>query len=258
VIEGDRAVAVELADGQRFDADAVISTLNPEQTFLELVGTESLPEDVRFAAEGWEWEERSLFGLHLGVQGKVAFRAEDPRVNDAMLVFCGLETEDELHDHLARLDAGERSGCDWLHVTVPTRFDASMAPAGHQLIRAEAVVGYDHPWETEAKAFGDGAIALLQEFAEIGDVVFRREHTPKDIEAKLTTMKRGSFKHGAYSTLQMGYLRPNDLCSHAATPIPGLFVGGASLYPGGMILGGPGYLAAQVVGEQLGRPIPSS
>ena len=59
-------------------------------------------------------------------------------------------------------------------------------------------------------------------------------------------MKRGSFKHGAYSTLQLGYLRPNELCSRSATPIPGLFVGGASMYPGGMILGGSGFLAAGV------------
>jgi phytoene dehydrogenase-like protein len=67
-------------------------------------------------------------------------------------------------------------------------------------------------------------------------------------------MKRGSIKHGAYTTLQMGYLRPNDLCSQSQTPIPGLFLGGASMYPGGMILGGPGYIAAQVVGEFLGTP----
>ncbi len=29
----------------------------------------------------------------------------------------------------------------------------------------------------------------------------------------------------------------------------------ASVYPGGMILGVPGYIAAGVVGKQLGRPI---
>jgi phytoene dehydrogenase-like protein len=257
VIEEGRVTGVEVEGGERFSTGAVISTLNPEQTFLELVGAEALPEALRFAAEAWEWEERSLFGLHLGVPGKVRFHAKDPRVNDALVVLCGLETEDELLDHLANVDAGEQSACEWLHVTVPTRFDATMAPAGHELIRAEAVVRYEHPWETESKSFGDSAIGLLREFAELGDPVFRREHTPKDIEAKLTTMKRGSFKHGAYSTLQMGFLRPNDLCSHAATPITGLFIGGASLYPGGMILGGPGYLAAQVVGEQLQRPISS-
>ncbi|MCP5070342.1 MAG: NAD(P)/FAD-dependent oxidoreductase, partial [bacterium] len=255
VMEEGRAVGVEVDGGACFAADAVLSTLNPEQTFQQLVGEENLPEDLALATQNWEWEERSLFGLHLGIHGEFSYRADDARVNDALVVFCGLETEEELHAHLAKIDEGQQSECSWLHITVPTRFDATMAPPGHALIRAEAVARYDMPWETEGKAFADSAIALIQKFAKIDDVVLRREHTPKDIEAKLTTMKRGSFKHGAYTPLQMGYLRPNDLCSHSSTPIPGLFVGGASVYPGGMILGGPGYIAAGVVGKQLGRPI---
>jgi phytoene dehydrogenase-like protein len=68
-----------------------------------------------------------------------------------------------------------------------------------------------------------------------------------DIEATLTTTKRGSIKHGAYSPLQMGYPRPNDLCSRSETPIPDLFLGGASMYPGGMEFGGPCFAAAGVV-----------
>jgi len=250
VAEGDTVVGVELADGRRANARAVVSTLNPEQTFRELLDPDALPDLVAEAVDAWEWEERTLFGLHLGLRGGVRFTADDPRVNEAMIVFCGLETEDDLLDHLARIDAGE-TGCEWLHATEFTRFDATMAPPGEQLLRAEAVVKFDAPWETEAKAFGDDCTRLLQEFAELGDVVFRREYTPLDIERKLTTMKRGSFKHGAYTPIQMGYLRPNDLCSRSATPIPGLFVGGASMYPGGMILGGPGFIASGVVADFL-------
>jgi phytoene dehydrogenase-like protein len=128
-----------------------------------------------------------------------------------------------------------------------------MAPPGHHVLRAEAVVAYDDAWRARASAFGDSALALLERYATLGRIVLRRDYTPLDIEAKLTTMKRGSIKHGAYRPLQMGHQRPNDLCSRSATPIPGLFVGGASMYPGGMILGGPGYLAAQVVGRALGE-----
>ena len=247
VVENGVAVGVEVEGGGRIDARAVISTLNPEQTFLNLVGASSLSRDLCQSAEGWEWEERSLFGLHLGIEGEVAFKASDPRVNEAMIVFCGLDTEDQLHEHLARVDAGERGECEWVHVTVPTRFDATMAPPGHQLLRAESVVKYDPAWETEGKAFGDACLETIQAHADLGEVVLRRDYTPVDIEAKLTTMTQGSIKHGAYTPLQMGYLRPNDLCSRSETPIPGLFVGGASMYPGGMILGGPGYLAAGVV-----------
>jgi phytoene dehydrogenase-like protein len=168
-----------------------------------------------------------------------------------MIVFCGLETEDDLHAHLRRIDAGEHDECEWLHVTIPTRFNATMAPPGHQMLRAETVVKYDVPWQAMGNAFADSRIALLNEHADLGDIVLRRQHTPLDIEAKLTPMKRGSIKHGAYTPLQMGHQRPNDLCSRSATPIPGLFLGGASMYPGGMILGGPGFLAARVAGEFL-------
>ena len=247
VMENGRAVGVEVAGGQRFDARAVVSTLNPEQTFLQLVGEPALPGELRHAVQGWQWEDRTMFGLHLGIQGAVTFRHPDARVGEAMIVFCGLDTDDELHMHLQRVDAGTERDCQWLHVTVPTRFDATMAAPGHQLVRAEAVVRYDQSWPARAPAFGDSCLRLLRQYADLGEIVLRRHHTPVDIEAKLTTMKRGSIKHGAYTTLQLGYLRPNEWCSRSQTPIPGLFVGGASMYPGGMILGGSGFLAAGAV-----------
>lgn len=251
VVEHGVAVGVETSDGRRFDGRAVVSTLNPEQTFRQLVDPAAVPADLAQSAELWEWESRSMFGLHLGVEGEVTYHASDPRVGDAMVVFCGLETEEDLRAHLQRVDTGRQHPCEWLHVTVPSRFDATMAPPGHQILRAEAVVSYDAPWQTTGRAFGDSCLALLGEYAGLGEIVLRRHYTPLDIEAKLTTMTRGSIKHGAYTPLQMGHQRPNDLCSRSATPIPGLFVGGASMYPGGMILGGPGFLAAKVVGEFL-------
>jgi phytoene dehydrogenase-like protein len=252
LMDGDTAVGVETADGRTFSARAVISTLNPQQTFLELIGQDALPGDLADTVERWEWEERTLFGLHLGIKGPVTFTADDARVNDAMIVFCGLETEDELHDHLARVDAAETAGCEWIHVTVPSRLDPTMAPPGHHVLRAESVVSYDADWNDGTVAFGDACLELVRQFAHLGDIVLRRDYPPTHIEAKLTTMRRGSIKHGAYNALQMGYLRPNDECSGVATPVPGLYVAGASVYPGGMILGGPGHLGAKVVGDALG------
>jgi phytoene dehydrogenase-like protein len=50
----------------------------------------------------------------------------------------------------------------------------------------------------------------------------------------------------------MGCFRPNEDCSKHGTPIKGLYLCGASTYPGGLVLGGPGYLAANRVAEDLG------
>ena len=65
-------------------------------------------------------------------------------------------------------------------------------------------------------------------------------------------MVKGSIKQGAYHPLQMGYLRPNEYCSSQRSPVKGLFMGGASTYPGGTVIFGPGYLAANAVTEELG------
>ncbi len=79
--------------------------------------------------------------------------------------------------------------------------------------------------------------------------------TPKDIERRLINMKNGSYKQGSYNMTQMGYLRPNDQCSQYSTPVEGLYIGGAGVYPGGMILHGSGYNAAKVVAKDLGLDI---
>jgi phytoene dehydrogenase-like protein len=77
-------------------------------------------------------------------------------------------------------------------------------------------------------------------------------YPPTYIEKKFKNMVRGSIKQGSYMTLQMGYNRPNDACSRGYTPIEGFYVCGASTYPGGMIIGGPGYLGANIIVEDLG------
>jgi len=50
----------------------------------------------------------------------------------------------------------------------------------------------------------------------------------------------------------MGYLRPNEHCSTHRSPVKNLFMGGACTYPGGTVLLGSGYLAADAVAEDCG------
>lgn len=252
IVEDSKVVGVKTATGDAFRAPLVISTLNPEQTFVDLLGEEYLDESLQSAISGWEWEQRSLFGLHLGIRGDFSYKSQDTRVNSALVAFMGLSTEEDLHSHLAGVDSGESSGTDWIHVTAPTRFDPTQASDGYNTVRIESVASYSSPWNEITSTYAGSCLNLLREYADLGDVVVQRTCTPVDIEQRLTTMKRGSIKHGAYTPLQLGYFRPNDLCSQIETPVPGLLVAGASVYPGGMILGGPGYLGAKVAMELLG------
>ena len=62
-----------------------------------------------------------MFGVHLGIDGGVEYHlsAKEPRISEAMTVFIGLETEDELLDHLERVDAGTTDGPEWLRIALP-------------------------------------------------------------------------------------------------------------------------------------------
>jgi phytoene dehydrogenase-like protein len=64
-------------------------------------------------------------------------------------------------------------------------------------------------------------------------------------------MVKGSYKQGAYHPLQMGYLRPNQDCSQYRTPVKNLYLGGASVAPGGMVLFAPGYNCANAIAEDF-------
>jgi phytoene dehydrogenase-like protein len=75
--------------------------------------------------------------------------------------------------------------------------------------------------------------------------------SPLDIENKFADMVEGSIKQGGYYPLQMGYLRPNELCSQYATPVKNLYLCGASTFPGGLVTYGAGYNAANRIVEDL-------
>jgi len=64
IIIKDGAVAgVELWEGRTLYSNTIISTLDPHTTFLDLVGSENLPEDLKGMVEGWiydKWSFRSM------------------------------------------------------------------------------------------------------------------------------------------------------------------------------------------------------
>ena len=101
-------------------------------------------------------------------------------------------------------------------------------------------------------------LSVLEKFVpNIREIILRDYiSTPLDIENKFWDMGKGSIKQGAYHPLQMGYLRPNEYCSNYATPVKGLYMCGASVYPGGLILLGAGYNAANRIVEDLGLAKP--
>jgi phytoene dehydrogenase-like protein len=142
------------------------------------------------------------------------------------------------------------------HSTVETVYDPSLVrvPGKHtaffQMLAPGVIEG---DWDKRHAEIEGRVMAKWSEYVENleGNVIIKSSETPVDIERRLPSMHRGSIKHGDYNILQMGYMRPNDLCSRTDTPVPGLYVCGASTYPGGLVIGGPGYVAANKVVKDM-------
>ena len=261
---GGRATGVILNDGREFRSKIVVSTLNLEQTFLELIGENRLPEELGEAVKVWRWEEWSFFSLHMGIKGEAPlFGNMGPSAdcNRALLTVMGYDTPEEVENHIETVCRNELTDPAG-HLTCTTIHDPTQASAGPygplHTLRWENWAPYNKQnnanWDEVKKEYSDKVLDMLRQFApNLGQakVLFRFAYSPLDIERRIATMKKGSIKHGAYISTQMGFLRPNPDCSSYRTPVPGLYLAGASAYPGGMITLGPGYNAASVILEDL-------
>lgn len=260
-MDGGRVVGVETVDGRVFEAKAVVSTLNPQQTFLEMSPDGAMPQELREVAAEWLWDEVSLFVTNMGGVGEAPrYEGYPPDADRALNVVMGYESAEEVLGHFQQVREGKLPDKIAGHGSCLSLFDPLLVPdhvpyGPHQLLRFECWAPYEHPWEKTKKRYADKLWELWAKYAP-NILSFssrtRVDWSPKDIENQIRTMKQGSIKHGAYISLQMGYNRPAPDCSHYRTPLPGLYLAGASVHPGGMVILGPGANAARVVAEELG------
>jgi len=267
IMEGDTAKGVELENGTKYMANkAVISTIDVNQTFLQLVGKDNLDPIFVEKVEAWEWEHWSLYHLHLALWEQPKFAAADknPDIGNAFIYILGFENTENLKKHWDAMinNTGELTEPDGFNCCFPSIHDPYQAPPGKcsGLISQMApyvLKGDKNNW-LKAKFKEERAeklIGILQKYApnmSMDKVMWHNTTSPADIENKFANMVRGSIKQGAYDSTQMGYWRPNDDCPNHRTPIKNLYMGGASSYPGGLVTFGAGYSTATVVAEDCG------
>jgi len=192
--------------------------------------------------------------MHMGLRNRPDYKAAEHSkdVNSALICFLGINNMETLLNHVKAIEGGQISEDVYGHVTCTSVFDPLSSPEGFHTARWESLVSYRDDWDKTKDEYAKKCLAKWKEYASNIDPVHTYIYPPTYIEKKIKNMVRGSFKHGAYIPLQMGYFRPNDQCSGVRTPVESFYVCGASTYPGGMIIGGPGYIGAQTIVDDFG------
>ena len=260
ITQNGTAIGVETKEGRTFKAKAVVSSLDPHTTFLDLVGSENLPGTLKESVEEWIYDKWSFFTLHVASKEKPQYKAEEPWANESFMVIFGIEGTDQLLAHWDNVVSGKIDLKNFGgHATCESFWDPHMvhAPWGGEVsfFQMHAPYAIEGGWEKMSKELKEAVLDKWQKVAPNftrDQIINSNAETPEDIEIRLPNMRRGSIKHGDYRPTQMNTFRPNIDCSGHSTPIEGLYVCGASSYPGGLVLGGPGYLAANKVAEDMG------
>ena len=248
LVEGGRAVGVELAGGTEIRAALVLSAVAPRKTMIELVGAHHVETD----------DLREL--RHLAPRGATA------KVNlalDRLPQFSGLAPERHgarllIAPSLAGLDEAAnaaRSGTlpfePAMEVLLPSVTDPLLAPEGQHVM---SIIVHHVPyevaggWDAHREALVQRVVRMLGSYAPgIEDMMIAGEIlTPPDIEEKYG-LAGGDWHQGDLRLDRLFAFRPAPAYGRYETPLPGLWLCGAGSHPGGGVTGLPGWLAAGAV-----------
>jgi len=260
VVERGRAASV-VARGERYEASrAVIANLTPAGLFSRLLDGVDLPADFRRSVARYRFGPGTLV-IHLALDDLPPWRAGEA-VGEFSYVHIGPYLEDMGLAYQQAI-AGLLPAEPMLVVGQPTAVDPTRAPEGKHVlwvmvrvvparIAGDAAGEIDaRNWEKAKEPYADRAIGILERYAPgLRDRILGRfVMSPADLERSNPNLI-GDGLGGSHHPMQNFFMRPFPGWSRYRTPIEGLYMCGASTWPGAGTGAGSGYL----LGKELTRP----
>ena len=234
LVDNGSASGVELSNGERIEADAVVSNADSATTYRHLLAPEHRRRwtDARIEAARYSM---SLFVWYFGT------RRQHPGVAHHTIAL-GPRYRGLLHDIFER----KHLAADFsLYLHRPTATDPSLAPAGCDAFYALAPVPHlqsGTDWAREAEPFRQKVMRRLEATLLPGlssDLLSSRVLTPLDFQDRLSSFRGAAF--GLEPVLsQSAWFRPHNQSEEVAR----LYLVGAGTHPGA---GLPGVLSSAKV-----------
>ena len=258
---GVRVTGVLTASGERVTARAVVAACHVLAT-ADLLGADPLAARVRSATR---------VGPGIGMVVRVASSAppaysgttatDDPAAPPATLgaMTSLARSRDQLRTAHADLLAGRVPAEPAVLAMTHTALDPSVAPPGKHLTSLWAQwhprrLAGGRSWSEERERAADAVLDQVERAAPGFRSTVEHVHaqSPEDLESELGLVG-GNVMHLEMTLDSMFALRPLPELSGYRTPVPGLYLSGASTHPGGGVSGASGRSTAVVVLRDRGR-----
>jgi phytoene dehydrogenase-like protein len=251
LIKNGTAGGVVLENGDELRAKVVISGLDPNRTFLKMVGEAHLDSD--FLTSIKRYKLRGSSGkVNLALDGVPNFTCrpgDGPHIRGDIAIAPSMEYLEKAYDEAKYGDFSRRP---YINIVIPSLTDPSVAPPGKHVMSCfvqyapyNIKEGAAH-WPERREAFGETVIDTIAEYVpNIRDLIlYKQVLTPWDMEQQFG-LTEGNIFHGELSLEQLAFLRPAPKWARYKTPINNLWMCASGTHPGGGLMGAPGELASR-------------
>lgn len=253
-VAGGRAVAVQLASGERLPARAIASSADAHVTFETLLEARHLPAAFREAVARIDYSSASL-KINLALRELPDFTCcpgRDPGPQHRGTLHIGSASLNDLERAYDDAKYGRPSARPVIELTLPSALDRTLAPPGHHVAclfvqYAPYRLAAGH-WDSLKEGFADRCIAEIGRLAPNfpGAVLHRQVLSPLDLE-RTFGLTGGNIFQGAMPLHQLFSMRPVPGWSDYRTPVRGLYLCGAAAHPGGGVMAAAGRNAAREI-----------
>ena len=267
-VANGRVTGIATRDGREFDADVVVSNASAKALYLDMIGTEHLPDELLRDIRNMRTFS-TAFKINIACERPPQYKGLRKAIADGALgdfnypnyVHCAPDI-DYLEKAYDDAKHGWYSDRPFMTPVVPTIVDDSLAPAGKHVVN---LFGGHAPyelrgasWADERDNFTNTVFDTLDWFAPgfTDDIIATEVLLAPDIEARVN-LPQGHIFHGELALDQLFFKRPAPHYADYRGPLKGLYMCGSSCHPGGGVSGIPGHNAAREILRDLGKRAPS-
>ena len=249
-----QAYGVECEDGTVHEAGIVISSINPKTLFGDLlddaaVGAEMRDDISRLQMRG------STFKMALALDGVPTYANLPDGLTQEQATTCQVRIADSLESierSTVEAMSGRSSENPNIWGLIPSVISSQLAPEGRHIMSLNIWHAPYHlaegEWPEEKDRFAKRSIETLTEFMpDLPDRILDvRSFSPVECEAELGIIG-SNITHGEMLPHTLFGPRPHPLANDYRTPLEGLYLTGAGVWPGGFVTGVPGRNTSRAV-----------
>jgi phytoene dehydrogenase-like protein len=249
---------VRLSDGEQIKSSKVLAITNPTNLFTRLIAEAELPEGIVQKSRKFQYGPGTMM-IHLAMSDKTPWAGHEDLQNFAY-VHLGPYIKDMDYTYTQSLNGYLPDNpmiiCGQPAVVDPTRAPGKEKTLWLQIrtlpseIKGDAAgkIQATH-WDEVKEAYADRVLDKLEAFAPGTKerILDRKVFSPLDLQRDNPNLQGGDSVAGSHHIFQNFIFRPFNGYSNYKMPIEGLYMAGASTWPGGGTNATSGYLAAKEI-----------